>query len=150
MLLLGILKYYTLQVEGIAIFHVPLASNLVLFSPIWFVCFIFLFSSKLFSQLFRNPCDSSISPIYYSTRKTSFGAAYSFPMINLTLSSQQDVIFHQVNREIQYFSVVLSTLTNIRRVANLRPSYSIEIFFFPHHSLGNILTSLYKSLNALE
>ena len=35
MLLLGILKYYTLQVEGIAIYQAPLASNLVLFSLIW-------------------------------------------------------------------------------------------------------------------
>jgi hypothetical protein len=33
-LLLGILKYYTLQMEGIAIYQAPIASKLVLFSPI--------------------------------------------------------------------------------------------------------------------
>jgi len=68
-LLLGILKYYTLQVEGIAIIMLPLPPTLFYLAQFGFVCFIFLFSSKLSSQLFRNPCDSSISPIYYSTRK---------------------------------------------------------------------------------
>jgi hypothetical protein len=107
-------------------FMFPLPPTLFYLAQFGLFVLSFCFRQKLSTQLFRNPCDSSISPIYYSTRKTSFGAAYSFPMINLTLSSQQDVIFHQVNREIQYFSVVLSTLTNMRRVANLLPSYSIQ------------------------
>ena len=47
----------------------PLPPTLFYLAQFGFVCFIFLFSSKLSSQLFRNPCDSSISPIYYSTRK---------------------------------------------------------------------------------
>ena len=82
----------------------PLPPTLFYLAQFGFVCFIFLFSSKLSSQLFRNPCDSSISPIYYSTRKClSESLAYSFPTNNLTqrLSSQHDFISHQVNNIFQ-------------------------------------------------
>jgi len=129
-LLLGILKYYTFLVEEIASYQAPIAFNLVLFSPIWVGLFYL-------PGCFRRNCPVS----FFATRVTrSFlrfiiqhenvlRSRLFFPLDQSYSKAQQDAVFHEVNREILYFSVVLSTLTNMRRVANVRPSYSIKIFF---------------------
>ena len=101
--LLGILKYYTLQMEGSVIYQAPQASNLVLFSPIWLRWLIL-------SSVLRRNCSASFLATHVTRpfliflyflfhKEMSSGADYSFPTMNPTqrLSSQHDFISNQVN-----------------------------------------------------